>query len=205
MEGNRQPPPSPPIPPAEPQLPVLRFGLKQFFWWISGVCLLLAIFVAIPTGLALIALVLAVGVVALHVLSTALGTRLRDHANQRRVWESGQQGQLEVYAAPSESMIVPVSRRSPLHGRDQPLRRLRIWLTAGAILGGLLGIIALTLLLGKRTSMAGILVGSASTAVVGAWIAFVISSAWSIFREGWHDALRDPNEPATRSAKQPTQ
>jgi hypothetical protein len=200
VEGNRPNSPSPPISSAEPQLPVLRFGLKQFFWWITGTCLLLALFAAIPTGLALLAVVLAVGVIALHVLSTALGTQLRDHANQHRIWESAEIGPSDV-AIPSQPAIVPPFRRSPLHGRDQPLRRLRIWLTAGATLGGLLGIAALSLLLGNRTSIAGILVGSASTAVVGAWIAFVISSAWSIFRQGWRDAVRDPSEPATRSAK----
>jgi hypothetical protein len=186
-------------------LPVLRFGLRQFFWWLTGVSVLLAIFVIIPTGLALIAVVLAVGVVALHILSTALGTRLRDHANERRAWEAGQSPPPAPASHAPRQAVAPPSRRSPLHGHAQPLIRVRIWLTLGALVGGLFGIVALFLLLGNRTSIAGILVGSASTAVVGAWIAFIASSAWSIFREGWHDALRDPNEPAVRSAKQPTQ
>lgn len=194
MEGNRPTTPSSPIPTAEPQLPVLRFGLRQFFWWVTGIAVLLAIFVAIPAGLALIAVVLTVGVVALHILSTALGTRLRDHANERRVWESGQFAASERIASADAPKVSPPSRRSPLHGRDRPLRRIRIWLTAGASVGGLFGIAALSLLLGNRITIPGMIVGSASTAVVGAWIAFIASSAWSIFREGWRDAVRDPSD-----------
>lgn len=201
MEGNRQTTPSGPVAAAEPQLPAIRFGLKQFFWWITGACLLLAVFVAVPAGLALVALVLAVGVVALHILSTALGTRLRDHANQRQIWESGLSPRPEIVANSSPPAIVPTSRRSPLHGRDQPLRRMRICLSVGAVLGGLFGITTLSILLGNRTTIAGILVGSASTAVVGAWIAFVAASAWSIFRQGWHDAVRDPSAPSPRSTE----
>lgn len=205
VDGNRQSATSGPVPTAEPQLPVLRFGLRQFFWWLTGASVLLAIFVIIPTGLALIAVVLTVGVVALHILSTALGTRLRDHANERRVWESGQLPQQELAANAPRQAVAPPLRRSPLHGHAQPLIRMRIWLTLGALAGGLFGIAALFALLGSRATIPGVLVGSASTAVVGAWIAFIASSAWSIFREGWHDALRDPNEPAVRSAKQSTQ
>lgn len=178
----------------EPQLPVLRFGLRQLFWWITAVCVLLAVLAAIPTGMSLLALVLAISVVTLHVLSTAIGTRLRDHANQRREWETGQNP--GVHATATMHSITPVepARRSPLHGHDQPLRRMRICLTAGAAVGGLFGMAALSLLLGNRTTIAGIIVGAASTAVVGAWIAFVAASAWSIFRQGWRDAVRDANE-----------
>lgn len=196
MDGDPKPvvaiPAVPPIS-GEPQLPVLRFGLRQFFWWITAACVLLAVLAAIPTGMSLLALVLAIGVITLHVLSTAIGTRLRDHANQRREWESGQSPGIPAAAAFSTTIVAP-ARRSPLHGHDQPLRRLRICLAVGAIVGGLFGIAALSLLLGNRTTIAGILVGAASTAVVGAWIAFVAASAWSIFRQGWRDAVRDANE-----------
>lgn len=193
MEGNHPTPTSSPLPTAEPQLPVLRFGLKQFFWWITAASILLAVLVAVPYGLSLIALVLAISVVTLHVLSTALGTRLRDHANERRAWEAGRGSTLQPASSPA-AIPLPSIRRSPLHGHDQPLRRMRVCLTAGAILGGLFGIAALSLLLGNRTTIAGILVGSASTAIVGAWIAFIAASAWSIFRQGWRDAVRETTE-----------
>ncbi len=72
----------------EPQLPVLRFGLRQLFWWVTGLCVLLGLLMAVPFGLSPVALVLAVSVVVLHVLSTAIGTRLGAHANERRAWEA---------------------------------------------------------------------------------------------------------------------
>ena len=139
--------------------------------------------------MAAVALLLAVSVVVLHVLSTAIGTRLRG-ACQRSAGLGGESGSIERPPA-CHRLRCPVEppRRSPLHGHDQPLRRMRMCLTAGAILGGLLGVVALSVTIGDRTTAAGILVGAASTAVVGAWIAFVAASAWSIFRQGWRDAV----------------
>jgi hypothetical protein len=158
--------------------------------------------VALRPGLGSLALLLAVSVVVLHVLSTAIGTRLRDHANQLRRWEADRQP-VDAAALP---VPVPVqsARRSPWHGRERPLRRIRLCLTAGATLGGLLGIVVLSLTIGDRTTLAGILVGAASTAVLGAWIAFVAASAWSIFRQGWRDAVADPTkepQPATSNSR----
>jgi hypothetical protein len=170
----------------------LRFGLRQFFWWITAACVLLGVLVAIPWGMSLISLLLAICVVTLHVLSTAIGTRLRDHADERRAWESGQ---IQPAATQASPRVVAPSRRSPLHGREQPLRRMRICLTTGAITGGTLGMVALSILLGERTTVAGILVGAASTAVLGAWIAFLAASAWTIFRQGWRDAVNHDRRP----------
>jgi hypothetical protein len=183
-------------PVGEPQMPVLRFGLRQFFWWVTGICVLLAGLVALPWGMGLAAVLLAVSVVALHVLSTAIGTRLRDHANEMRAWEAGQVGSewAEQIGAGSLSAVplrLEPQQRSPLHGHDQPLRRMRVCLTVGAALGGLLGVLVLSLAIGNRATVAGILVGAASMAVVGGWLAFVGASAWSIFRQGWRDAVKE--------------
>ncbi|MGE3243534.1 MAG: hypothetical protein AB7G28_24350, partial [Pirellulales bacterium] len=157
MDGDLEPsvgqlPAAPPL--EEPQLPVLRFGLRQFFWWITAASIVLAVLVAVPYGMSLIALVLAIGVVTLHVLSTAIGTRLRDHANERRAWEAAHDDFLQPSSGGPAVSLQP-ARRSPLHGHDQPLRRMRICLTAGAVLGGLLGIAALSVKLGDRTTIAG--------------------------------------------------
>jgi len=176
---------------SEPQLPVLRFGLRQLFWWVTGLCLLLGALVAVPFGLPPLALLLAVSVVVLHVLSTAIGHRLGAHAQERRAWES----KFDPDERPPGRLPVSVpavpERRSPLHGRDQPLRRMRVCLTVGAVLGGLLGLVALSVTIGDRTTVVGILVGAASTAVVGGWVAFVGASAWSIFQQGWRDAVAE--------------
>jgi hypothetical protein len=161
------------------------------FWSVTGLCVLLGALVAVPFGLSPVALVLAVSVVVLHVLSTAIGHRLGEHANERRAWEAkldsgGRPPGVPLLLVPGEPQ-----RRSPLHGRDQPLRQMRVCLTVGAVTGGLLGIAALSVTIGDRTTVAGILVGAASTAVVGGWVAFVAASAWSIFREGWRDAVAE--------------
>ncbi len=68
---------------------------------------------------------------------------------------------------------------------------MRVCLTVGAVLGGLLGIVALSVTIGDRTTVVGILVGAASMAVVGGWVAFVAASAWSIFHQGWRDAVAE--------------
>ncbi len=174
---------------AEPHLPVLRFGLKQLFWGVTGLCFLFVAMVAAPAGIAAAALLLAVSVVVLHVLSTAIGTRLGQHADQLRTWESGREpGERQVAESSGTASIEPHSR-SPLHGHDQPLARMRLCLTIGAALGGLLGVVVLSIAIGDRTTVPGILVGAASTAVLGGWIAFVSASAWSIFHRGWRDAV----------------
>ena len=67
---------------------MLRFSLRYMFWCVTGLCVLLAALVAVPIGMAAVALLLAVSVVVLHVLSTAIGTRLGEHANDRRAWEA---------------------------------------------------------------------------------------------------------------------
>jgi hypothetical protein len=177
-------------------MPVFRFGLRQLFWWVTGVCVLLAGLVTLPWGMGLAAVLLAISVVALHVLSTAIGTRLRDHANEVRAWELGQAGNertamMGAGAVSAAQLRLDPQDRSPLHGHDQPLRRMRVCLTVGAAVGGLLGVLVLSLAIGDRTTLAGILVGAASMAVVGAWLAFVGASAWSIFRQGWRDAVKE--------------
>ena len=176
---------------SEPQLPVLRFSLKHLFWGVTGICVLLAALVAAPVGVSALALLLAVSVAVLHVLSTAIGTRLGEHANERRAWEANRNLDDRPPGVPRAPVPVEPRRRSPLHGRDQPLRRMRVCLTAGAVLGGLLGVVVLSVTIGDRTTLAGILVGAASTAVVGGWLAFVAASARSIFRQGWRDAVTE--------------
>lgn len=182
--------PEPRLP--EPQLPVLRFGLRHLFWSVTGLCVLLGAMVAVPFGLSPVALLLAVSVVVLHVLSTAIGHRLGAHANERRAWEAklDSAGGRPPGVSPAPVAAEP-QRRSPLHGREQPLRQMRVCLTVGAVTGGLLGVVALSVTIGDRTTLAGILVGAASMAVVGGWVAFVAASGWSIFREGWRDAVAE--------------
>ncbi len=173
-----------------PQLPVLRFSLRHLFWWLTGASVLFAALVLSPRlDLSPLAVLLFSSLVALHVIGTALGTRLRAHANELRAWEATQ-ATAEGPPRPALARIpVAMGPRSPLHGHHRPLRRLPQCLAAGAMAGGILGVVVLSLAIGDRSSLAGVAVGSVSMAVVGAWLAFVGVSAWSIMREGWRDAV----------------
>jgi hypothetical protein len=186
----------------EPQLPAFRFGLKHLFWCVTGACLLLAALVtaAQVESMTPLFLLMAVLVVALHVCGTAIGTRLRAHANERRAWEAAR----SVGGGANDSSLAPLAAsflaaaearpRSPLHVHDRPVRRMRLCVAAGAIVGGCLGVAALSLVVGGRSSVGGIVVGAMSMAVVGAWLAFVGASSWSIFRQGWRDAVKESRE-----------
>jgi hypothetical protein len=180
---------------AEPQLPVVRFGLKQFLWWVTGACLLMAgMAISARSGsMSPLVLLMAVLAVGLHIGGTAIGMRLKAHANERRAWEAGRIPGEAINDGPppmaSKALPRQPQTRSPLHGHDRPLRRLRSCVIAGAVLGGGLGVAALWLTIGDRTSAAGIVVGALSTAIVGAWLAFVAANSWAIFRQGWLDAV----------------
>jgi len=181
----------------EPQLPVFRFRLKHMFWCVTGVCLLLAtLVIASRTGsMTPLAILLAVGVVILHISGTAIGLRMKQHADRCRAWEEAarfeaERDALPQFSAGAEAMTSLRERpRSPLHVHDRPLRRLRLCVAAGAVVGGCMGVTALSLLIGDRTTFAGLVVGAVSTAVVGAWFAFVVANSWTIFRQGWRDAV----------------
>ncbi len=184
------------IGPPEPQLPVLRFSLKHLFLCFTGLCILMAALAVSPqAGVSPLALLMAVLVVALHVGGTAIGTRMRAHANERRAWEAarGQAEDLDDFPRRiTPSQVVGEPRpRSPLSGHSRPLRRLPLCLVAGAVVGGSLGMAILTVTIGDRTTAAGVAVGAVSTAVVGAWLAFVAANSWAIFRQGWRDAVAE--------------
>lgn len=195
-------PNTPESPLNEPQLPNFRFRLKHMFWCLTGTCLLLAaLVIASRTDrMTPLAILLAVLVVILHVAGTAIGLRMKQHAERHREWEESARfvanpdeiPRISVAASATASLRERPS--SPFYVHDRPLRRLRMIVVAGAVLGGCLGVAALSLFVGNRTTSAGIIVGAVSMAVVGAWVAFVGANSWTIFRQGWRDAV-DAAEP----------
>jgi hypothetical protein len=143
--------------------------------------------------------------VALHVGGTAIGNRLRTHANERRAWEAARRGGDEAedrhFTEPLPPTVFEPSRRSPWHGYDRPIRRLPLLVLAGLVFGGCAGLVVLGFTIGHRSTLAGIAVGSISTAVLGAWLAFVAASSWAIFRRGWRDAVEDHDFDETQNAR----
>jgi hypothetical protein len=83
-------------------------------------------------------------------------------------------------------------KQSPWHRRGSTaLPWLPRLIVGGSLLGGVIGAIVLAATIGHRTSAAGIIVGSASLAVVGGWVAFLSGSFYGIFRHGLRDALAE--------------
>ena len=160
------------VQPAEPQLPILRFSLRHLFWFVTLLCVMMAgVAAASDSGVTPLAMLLAALVVILHVSGTALGMRLRAHADERQAWEASR-GDSQGPTRP-RTLAANLMPRSPLHGHGLPLRRLSLWVAAGAAIGGCAGVAVLAATIGHRTSAAGVAVGAVSTAVVGAWFAFL--------------------------------
>jgi hypothetical protein len=164
---------------------------------VAGLSGLLAAVVSLP-GLSAAALLLAVLVVAAHLFSTALATRLR-----RRTDETQRSGDRYVGAddAPGtrnhqhSATTISSLRRSPWHRRGgTSLPWLPRLIIAGVMAGAIVGALLLAATIGHRTSLAGILVGSASLAVVGGWFAFLCGNFYGIFRHGLRDALAEQHK-----------
>jgi hypothetical protein len=181
--------------PPPPALPVLRFGLRQLFWTVAALSLLLTALAASPSGPALLLVLMAVFVVVAHVTGTAIGSRLRRYANDCRAWEQkyGAAGNSGPEAAEHSCDLAaaPLPPTSPWYRRGSTaLGWLPKLIVAGAIAGGCGGVaLFITDSISHRASLAGIVVGAISLAVLGAWFAFLGGSFYAIFRHGLREAM----------------
>jgi hypothetical protein len=174
-------------------LPLFRFRLRHLLAFVTFACLLLAAMV-IWQGITALVLLLATLVIGFHLLSTALGSQLRVHANRI------QHRDLPEYLSQVPRMALDTIQsnqpskptRSPWHERrSTPLPWLPKLVVSASFLGGILGAILLDGAVGDHTSAAGVAVGSVSMAVVAGWIAFVGYSFYGVFRHGLRDAMND--------------
>jgi hypothetical protein len=176
-----------------PGRPVVRFSLRHLFWLITATCIFLAIMASSQEGsFAAIALLMTIAVVVLHLLSTAVGTRLRAESDKQLAPFRPLDGTGLTPAQLSQAALDGSAPRSPLHVRGMSLRWLPMLVVAGALSGGCLGALLLELTIGGRTTTAGVAVGALSSAVLGGWFAFLGGSFSAIIRQGWRDALADP-------------
>jgi hypothetical protein len=174
------------------ELPLFRFRLRHLLAFVTFACLLLAAMV-IWQGVTAVVLLLATLVIGFHLLSTALGSQLRIHANriQRR--------DLPEYLSQVSNAAVDNCRsnpqthaRSPWHERrSTPLPWLPKLVVLASFSGGVLGAVLLDGAVGHSTSAAGLAVGAFSVAVVAGWFAFVGYSFYGVFRHGLRDAMSD--------------
>lgn len=186
------------------EAPLFHFGLRQLFWFTALICTLLAGVVS-TEGAASLGLLMAAMVVAAHVFSTGLGSRLRSDTDRsvaaeftRVPWDSRGFGK--------HRRNYPFQRvhRSPWHDRGSTaLPWLPGLVLAGVLLGGITGAAILTLAVGHRISAAGVVVGSVSTAVLGGWFTFLGGSFYGIFRHGLRDALAEPHHEDSQQRGRP--
>ena len=179
---------------ARKEVPLFHFGLRHVLGVVAVLSLLMTGLVS-ADGVTALVVLLAVCVVALHLLATALGSRLRADADRIAGRRSDGAGDARRGALRSHADAIASSawsHRSPWHGRGSTaLPWLPRLILAGATFGGVIGLVFLALSIGHRASVAGIVVGSLSAAVLGAWLSFLGGSFYGVFRHGVRDALAE--------------
>jgi hypothetical protein len=193
--------------PDDAGLPHFCFGLRQLLGFVAALCGLLATMV-IAGGLTALAVFIASAIVAAHVFGTALGGRLRAHADRQQAaenaagrhdwkFQNSRDGRHEARLAAQSAKAV---NRSSWYGSDRAaFSNLRRQVFAGIAVGGAGGAVLLSLMIGRHTSAAGLAVGAVSLAVLGGWLAFLASSFVAIFRCGWQEAVAEQQRDETKS------
>jgi membrane protein implicated in regulation of membrane protease activity len=190
--------------PLPPGPPLVRFSLGRIFLFIGGVSGLLAILTAV-NGYWTVVILVAVMIVISHVVATLLGSRLRQHAEQRRRWHARQGGadpdEAASRVAPKPFGELDLPPVSPLGNRSTRMPWLWLSMALGAILAAFGGATLLVKTVGDRATIAGLALGIFSAAMLGAWMVFVASGFVGIFQHAWSDAVshhRKDSEKAKR-------
>jgi hypothetical protein len=122
---------------------------------------------------------LMLALVAAHVVGNALGTKLRDQVSR----------ELNPDMRRRRIRLTPLSREQPgrrLH-EHTPLGRLILLISVGgAVLGGILG--GLSLAAWTHASVPGWIVGTISSAVLGAFFGFLLASFLDMSIRAWWQA-----------------
>jgi hypothetical protein len=182
--------------------PLFRFGLRQLFWFVAVISTLLAGMVT-TGGLSAAVFLLTAVVVIAHVFATALGSRLRSQADRRQGWDPANSPAIirEKLSRDGAARVAGIraAARSPWHGRGSTdLPWLPKVVIVAVVLGGLIGAVIIALTTKRETSVAGIVVGAFSLAVLGGWAAFLGGSFYGIFRHGFRDAMAEQKKDEAR-------
>ena len=124
------------------------------------------------------AAVVLLGSVAMHLASTAIGTRMRE-ATDRNLSQHRQR----VHRQPK----LPAYSLSHLQQRSSLGRLLPIATSIGAACGGLAGTLAFLSL--TKSTLAGALLGGISSAVIGGLFGFLVASLLEIIRTTVREAI----------------
>jgi len=186
---SASPLPSPTNRSREPHL--LRFGLKQMFFMLSLAGVLCALLVGTEGSWPMI-IGLAVLLVGAHVLGNLLGTRLRDTSHDVMQWRTQQLGveadSPKTTGQPIELAKLKLPPSTPLASHDRVAHGTAWFVSAGTVIGIILGGTVIRMTIGQRIEWAGWAVGTISCGVLGAWAAFLASTFSSIARHAWRHA-----------------
>jgi hypothetical protein len=183
-----------PNPPVEHEPNLLRFGLRQWFYFISGIVVLCALFASLE-GKGAIVLASVVALIVAHVFGTFLGTRLRDTSGEVVRWKarpgSADADQPVSLPQPVSLADVRLPETTSLAGHSDGSRRSRWALGFGALVGFGLGAWGIHELAGSTVTWSGLAFGAVSCGVMGAWIVLLVSNFWAIARQALRHASRE--------------
>lgn len=181
--------------PPRPQVTLLRFSLRRMLFYVGLLCVLFAT-VAATDGLLLMALLLVVLVGGAHVLSTFVGTRLRDGSTATSGWEAAYGLRpSEPYLAVNQPRTRRGGDRRPtarqLQERGPVVRRLSLLVASGSLIGVGGSVWLMVATFWPRIGTVAILAGGLASAILGGWIAFLGCSFFGITRRAWREAVED--------------
>lgn len=185
-------PAAPPSAEREPNL--LRFGLRQWFYFTSGIVLLCGLFASVE-GEGTILLASIVALIVAHVFGTFLGTRLRDTSGEVVRWKAraGSNDADTPVALPQPVALAEVQlpETTSLAGRSNDSRRSRWAVGLGALIGFGFGAWGIHELASPAVTWPGLTFGAVSCGVLGAWTALLVSNFWVIARQALRHASRN--------------
>lgn len=170
-----------------PQL--FRFGLRRFFLFVTGVAMLLGM-MSLVQGAWSGAFAFFSALIAAHVLATLVGTRLRDSSPelQRSAGRRFGENDLPTRRERLTTAELAALATTPLAKHENAPWRTALAAAAGLSTGGFLGAAGVPLVAGPDATGAGIALGAASCAVMGAWLALLVAHFGSVARRTWRDA-----------------
>lgn len=173
--------------------PLFHFGLRQLLAFVAIICGLLAV-VSSTNGIVALIILLIATIVTMHVFATVLGSKLRGKTDEECLKTARLKELIEYPESISSQKLAAIRSepRSPWHGRGATyLPWLPRFICAAMIVGGMIGAVILSQMLGHRVSPGGVMVGAASFSVLGGWIAFICGNFYGVFRHGFREALAE--------------
>ncbi|MCL6502401.1 MAG: hypothetical protein K6T86_06915 [Pirellulales bacterium] len=169
--------------------PILQFSMRHLFWTIAVVAVCMAVMARLGVESAIAFLWLAV-LVAGHVVATAWGTSAKRRATRLA-------SKHEHVHSPPVPGVVPYAPPTRLRDSTRLSRIVPIVCAIGALLGSLVGTVLLVRANWGRLTFSSMLVGAASCAVIGGFVAFLASSFITVASAAARQA-REQTPPARR-------